>query len=128
MSNFEKQIQIVLDDSKFSNVELIYTSDNKKTFNVYITNTNSSYEIQATIDENININNLENNQLRTIITKSLIKAINEEYEYTYDYKHNYINTLNYDPSLVKETLQTLLMLQNFYEAIAKTIKKELKYE
>ena len=122
MTNFEKQIQIVLDDSNFSNVELIYTSDNKKTFNVYITNANSSYEIQATINEDIN--NLENNQLRTIIARSLIEAITEEYEYTYDYKHNYIKTLKCDPSLVKETLQTLLMLQNFYEAIGKTIKSK----
>lgn len=119
MTNLKKQIQIVLDDSNFSNIQLLNVNDIERSFNIFITNQDSSYEMKTFI--NGNINDIDNKTLRNIIAKSLLNVIKEEYRYTYENDLFEINNIHEAPQRTKESLQTLYLLITFYEAITKTI-------
>lgn len=122
MLNFEEQIQIVLNDSNFSTVQLLETDNIKQTFNICIAKSNTIYEIEASIDKEININELEPTELRKLIAKALMEATNEAYKHTY--KHNIISIshINSIPYRTRDTLESLKVICSFHDSIAQTIE------
>lgn len=122
MTNFEKQVQIVLDKSKFKNVKLIDTNNIEGSFTIHISKNKTSSKIKTFIHMNEDINELEDDKLQKIIAKCLLQVLKTEYRYVYENNEFYINNINAAPQRTKKGLEELYLIYNFYEAIYKLIK------
>ena len=121
ITNFEKQVQIVLDKSNFKNVKLIDTDDIEGSFIIHISENKTSSKIKTFIHMNENINELEDDKLQEIIAKCLLQVLKIEYRYVYENNLFHINHIDGIDTTTKKGLQTLYLIYDFYEAIYKLI-------